>query len=213
MAAETNARWLPVAVSADILSGTVIPASLPTGPIAVWRSATGRLNANKDRCPHRGMRLSHGFVRGETLSCIYHGWRFGADGACRKIPAHPALVPPRTISCGPLPVAECNGTVWAAAKRPDHEPVAYDGYMALRSVVIAASCAAVETACQGARAHGAIKTRLGGHDTLLVMNGYAPNAVLVIVLVAETMPVAGRLAISTALEALRRTVETWGRAA
>ena len=65
--------------------------------LAVWRSASGRIAAWRDRCPHRGMRLSHGFVRGESLNCIYHGWTYGADGACRRIPAHPEVVPPATI--------------------------------------------------------------------------------------------------------------------
>ncbi len=33
--------------------------------------------------------LSHGFVRGETLSCIYHGWVYRQSGACSHIPPIP----------------------------------------------------------------------------------------------------------------------------
>ncbi|MGO7418409.1 Rieske 2Fe-2S domain-containing protein, partial [Rhizobium ruizarguesonis] len=49
-----------------------MPARTAAGSIALWSSASGRISASADRCPHRGMSLSHGFVRGETLSCIYH---------------------------------------------------------------------------------------------------------------------------------------------
>jgi len=57
--------------------------------LVVWRSASGVLSAWENRCPHRGMRLSHGFVRGESLACAYHGWHFECSGRCHYIPAHP----------------------------------------------------------------------------------------------------------------------------
>lgn len=213
MAAETDTRWIPIAVSADILDGTVIPARLPTGPIAVWRSASGRLYANGDRCPHRGMRLSRGFVRGETLSCIYHGWRFGTDGACQKIPAHPAVDPPKTINCGPLCVTEANGVVWGAAVQPSEPPVQFAGHEALRSLVIAASPDAVRAFSGAEPVKGALKMQLGGQDALVVMNPYGPDEVFVVVLVPAGLSVADRLAVSAAAEALRRSAEAMGVAA
>ncbi len=207
MAAKTDAQWVPVAVSADILAGTVVPARLPTGPIAVWRSATGNLYANGDRCPHRGMRLSHGFVRGETLSCIYHGWRFGTDGACQKIPAHPSVTPPKTINCGPLHVAETNGVVWAAAKEPAEPPQFYPGYEALRSLVIVSTPAAIAAATNATIIDGAIQTTLGGQDAVLLMSPQGPQEVFILVLARPNLNLADRLAVSSALEALRRSAE------
>lgn len=38
-------------------------------------------------CIHRGGSLSGGKVKGDCVQCPYHGWEFGADGACRKIPS------------------------------------------------------------------------------------------------------------------------------
>ena len=207
MADVTDAQWVPIAVSADILDGTVVPARLPTGPIAVWRTASGNLVANGDRCPHRGMRLSHGFVRGETLSCIYHGWRFGTDGACQKIPAHPAVAPPKAINCGSLPVVEANGVVWAASEKPSDQPLAFEGYDALRSLVIAASSDAIGTACHGEPWQGAIKVQFGGQVALLLKTVLGPCDVFVVVLVKTDLSVPERLAVSAAVEALRRTAE------
>ncbi|MEH6728896.1 MAG: Rieske 2Fe-2S domain-containing protein, partial [Hyphomicrobiales bacterium] len=97
---EVSAGWVPVALSADLPDGGVmraqIDAELPLD-LVVWRSRSGQVSAFDNRCPHRGMRLSFGFVRGERLSCIYHGWQYGQDGGCRHIPAHPDMTPPASI--------------------------------------------------------------------------------------------------------------------
>ena len=48
--------------------------------IVIWRSVSGEARAWENRCIHRGMRLSFGQVRGEQLSCRYHGWLFDLNG-------------------------------------------------------------------------------------------------------------------------------------
>jgi 5,5'-dehydrodivanillate O-demethylase len=40
-----------------------------------------------DRCPHRLTSFKHGLVDCEGIRCIYHGWKFAADGACLEMPA------------------------------------------------------------------------------------------------------------------------------
>ncbi|MEM6940090.1 MAG: Rieske 2Fe-2S domain-containing protein [Pseudomonadota bacterium] len=207
MQAEAAATWVPAAVGADVLDGTVVPAMLPTGPIAVWRTQSGRLSANADRCPHRGMRLSHGFVRGETLSCIYHGWRFGRDGGCQYIPAHPKVVPPKSINCGPLPVMEQNGVIWVASAQPPQDPQVFEGYTALRSLVIAAPARAVWEVSGGMWEADAIITTLQGLKSRLLLSPRGSDDVFVIALIEAGAPLAARIAASSALEALRRRAE------
>lgn len=150
------------------------------------------------------MRLSHGFVRGESLSCIYHGWRYGPDGACQHIPAHPGLVPPASINCGPRVVAERNGVVWAAAVQPSSEPPEIPGYEALRSLVVAGDVASF--AQRGAPAGEGIKIQLGSQRALLLVEPQGAE-VLVIALVDPGLSLSDRLAASAALETLRRDVE------
>lgn len=58
------------------------------------------------------MRLSHGFVRGERLACIYHGWQYDGSGACSYIPAHPKLEPPKTICVQHHVCRKQDETVW-----------------------------------------------------------------------------------------------------
>jgi 5,5'-dehydrodivanillate O-demethylase len=41
----------------------------------------------EERCPHRSASFIHGIVDCEGIRCIYHGWKFAADGTCLEQPA------------------------------------------------------------------------------------------------------------------------------
>jgi hypothetical protein len=58
------------------------------------------------------MRLSYGFVRGDSLACLYHGWEYAAASHCVRIPAHPDLEVPNTIKARRFAVAEAGGMIW-----------------------------------------------------------------------------------------------------
>jgi len=135
--------WFVVALSPDLPHGVAIPGKVDGQDIALWRSGSGKLRAWADRCPHRGMRLSHGFVRGETLACIYHGWRYGLDGGCIHIPAHPALDPPRTITARAFACHEADGVIRVSLTDEPAPPPALPGLVPLRTVEIAAPASRV----------------------------------------------------------------------
>ncbi|MEM1046544.1 MAG: Rieske (2Fe-2S) protein [Pseudomonadota bacterium] len=107
--------WEPVALADGLGPGGVLRAAVDGQDMVVWRGRTGNLHAWDNRCPHRGMRLSFGFVRGDRLACLYHGWQFGPDARCRYIPAHPDLEPPESITTTAFAIAECTGLVWVRA--------------------------------------------------------------------------------------------------
>ena len=50
-------------------------------------------------------------MRGDRLTCIYHGWEYGDDGACRKVPAHPEMIPPASLCANVYPVTEKHGMI------------------------------------------------------------------------------------------------------
>ncbi len=108
----SDAGWYPVALAAGIEPGTSAGTRLFGQELVIWRDAAGNSHVWEDRCPHRGMRLSFGFVRGDHIACLYHGWRFDAAGQCRFIPAHPGLDVPSTIKAKEFPTAERIGIVW-----------------------------------------------------------------------------------------------------
>lgn len=102
-----------VALSADVPAGEVHPVILDGVLLAVWRDQNNSVHLWEDRCPHRGMRLSFGFVQNDRLTCLYHGWEYDTDGACKRIPAHPELEPPETLCATTLEVAERWGMIFS----------------------------------------------------------------------------------------------------
>ncbi|MBB3609437.1 Rieske (2Fe-2S) protein [Rhizobium sp. BK602] len=110
-----EAGWVPVALSASIEPGTSAGAVVDGKEIVVWRDNSGKAHVWEDRCPHRGMRMSFGFVRGDHIACLYHGWQYDTAGQCRYIPAHPTLEVPQTIKVPTCSAEEKYGIVWATA--------------------------------------------------------------------------------------------------
>lgn len=208
MSPSKNNPWIAVALSADVPKATVVPAWLPSGQIALWRSQSGVLAASSDRCPHRGMRLSYGFVRGEALSCIYHGWSYGNDGRCQRIPAHPGLVPPETINLKNHLVRECDGIIWVADAQPGAEPPAFGAHTPLRSIVVAAGVDTVQTAADAkVMENGVLSCTLAGEAVSLLVVAKSADETLVHILVEKNTSSDCRIMVSKALEILRRKAE------
>ena len=108
----TLAGWYPLVLSRDIAAGTSAGVRVAGQEFVVWRDTGGNAHIWEDRCPHRGMKLSFGFVRGDYIACLYHGWRYDGRGQCTYIPAHPDLEVPETIKVPRYQVAEVAGIIW-----------------------------------------------------------------------------------------------------
>jgi nitrite reductase/ring-hydroxylating ferredoxin subunit len=203
--------WTPVALSQDIPAGAATPAQLGENDLVVWRTASGRINAWSDRCPHRGMRLSHGFVRGEFLSCIYHGWRYGDGGQCHKIPAHPDLTPPDAIKVPVFVAVEVSGVVWVAETGvvPDDAPVACPGFAPFRSLRL--DCAA--DVLSAALGDTASPVRLGPCEVVALVQPLTEASCNLHLLAPEEAELAVLDQLSTAAEALRNRLEAQERVA
>ena len=103
--------WTPIALSRDVPAGTTRGVIVDGTELVIWRR-DGAAHVWEDRCPHRGMRLSLGFVRDNSLNCLYHGWQYGASASCIRIPAHPDLTVPPTIRANAYETTEAGGLVW-----------------------------------------------------------------------------------------------------
>ena len=132
-----------VALARDVPAGTSIGVRVHGVEYVVWRDHSGIARIWEDRCPHRGMKLSLGFVRGDRIACLYHGWEYGAGGRCLKIPAHPDLPVPDTIHVATFQAAERRGMIWLglaeAPQWPDERPLT-----PVRSLMIDAPVAQVD---------------------------------------------------------------------
>lgn len=194
----------PVALSRDLLPGRVQRAIAGDHDIALWRSASGRPAAWANRCPHRGMRLSHGFVRGETLACIYHGWQYGSEGTCTRMPAHPGLEPPATIRAAAFDLAEMGGVIWVATEGYARPPEMPEGLQPLRSLTFRCDLATLAWAC------GMAPDRLlylPEHPSLVIAPNPVGDGLTEAHVLTAPLPPEDRIAAMYRTESLRRRAE------
>lgn len=78
-------RWY-VAAWGDELGEGLLRRWILGVPVVMYRTADGRPVALNDRCTHRRYPLSRGRRVGDCVECGYHGFTFGPDGACVKVP-------------------------------------------------------------------------------------------------------------------------------
>ncbi|HTO01199.1 MAG TPA: SRPBCC family protein [Microthrixaceae bacterium] len=107
--------------------GDIVARNVAGVPVVATRDSDGTLRAFLNSCTHRGMALCDGIDNSRRLTCPYHGWSFGLDGALVGIPQRdrfPGLDP---VDSGlqPLPISEQKGLVLVGL-RPD---VVVDGYL------------------------------------------------------------------------------------
>ncbi len=110
-------HWYPVAI-AETLGEQPMAVTLLDYPLVLWR-ADGLVHAARDLCSHRGVPLSRGWVEDGLIVCPYHGLRYAADGRCRKIPAHPEIVPSPRFQLPVFPVVERYGLIWTSLAGTD----------------------------------------------------------------------------------------------
>ncbi len=113
--------WHPVAFAHDIADAPV-KARLLDVDLVVYRTTDG-IAVARDICPHRGTRLSAGWMDGDTLVCPMHGLCFDHAGQCTKIPSigdPNARIPPK-LRLQSLLTEERYGIVWAClSDEPAH---------------------------------------------------------------------------------------------
>jgi len=104
-----------VAATSDELSGRPLPRQMLGRDFVLYRDASGQPVCLSDVCPHRGGRLSRGDCDGNgRIGCPFHGWRFDAEGRCRRIPsqADPDGDIPPAARVDSYPAVERYGLVW-----------------------------------------------------------------------------------------------------
>jgi phenylpropionate dioxygenase-like ring-hydroxylating dioxygenase large terminal subunit len=79
--------WYIVAESHELPAGVVLSRTVLGEWLAVFRDEAGVATALRDRCMHRGARLSRGTVERGCLRCPYHGWQYRGDGSVADVPA------------------------------------------------------------------------------------------------------------------------------
>jgi phenylpropionate dioxygenase-like ring-hydroxylating dioxygenase large terminal subunit len=81
--------WTVVGLADELRPNKALPLLIAGERVVLFRDSDGAPVGLIDRCPHRGVALSLGCVERGEIQCPFHGWRFGRDGANRRIPWNP----------------------------------------------------------------------------------------------------------------------------
>ncbi|MDP7270885.1 MAG: Rieske (2Fe-2S) protein, partial [Gammaproteobacteria bacterium] len=78
--------WYPIAQSENVVKYEPHQTQVLGQQLVAFRDSKGKAHVLSDVCIHRGGALGKGWVRENSVVCPYHGWQFGGDGKCNKIP-------------------------------------------------------------------------------------------------------------------------------
>ena len=115
MGALIRQYWIPVVQSRELTPGGRVKRVMLLGErLVAYRGKSGRAGLIGEFCPHRLASLYFGRVEEDGMRCVYHGWKFGADGQCVEMPSEPPesnfAAKVRHVA---YPCEERGGIVWA----------------------------------------------------------------------------------------------------
>src|SRR5438067_9250065 len=108
--------WMPFLPSTELPEPDAPPRKvrLLGEDLVAFRDTRGEVGLIAANCPHRGASLFFGRNEECGIRCVYHGWKFDADGNCVDMPNEPAESDFRTkVKAIAYPTQERGGIVWA----------------------------------------------------------------------------------------------------
>ncbi len=104
--------WHPVAVGRKLAPGTAQALRILGEDLTLYRSASGTPHLIGGACAHRRSVLHTGWIEGEEIRCMYHGWRYDGTGQCTQRPAERDTGTPNVRIAG-YPLHEYCGLIFA----------------------------------------------------------------------------------------------------
>ena len=81
--------------------------------LIAFRDCSGRVGVMDHRCPHRCASLFLGRNEENGIRCVYHGWKYDAEGNCVDMPnVHRSAISRTGSRPRPIKTVERNGLVW-----------------------------------------------------------------------------------------------------
>lgn len=105
--------WYPIVLGKDLPADKPVRATVFGLPFVAFRDAEGKASVIADTCVHRGGALSKGWVKDGNVVCPYHGWAYGGDGRCTKVPSLGDQKIPARAKVDAYPTEEKYGVVFA----------------------------------------------------------------------------------------------------
>lgn len=102
--------WYVSAWPHEVAQDKILARKICGESMVMFRDAKGVPTALEDRCCHREMPLSKGWLEGDAVRCGYHGLLFNAEGACVECPMQEKI--PSDAKVRKYPVVERHGWIW-----------------------------------------------------------------------------------------------------
>ena len=104
--------WQPVFRACDLAPGQAVPLRILDERFTLYRGTSGTPHLVDFACAHRGTQLSTGWVEDDCIRCLYHGWRYDADGRCVEQPGEAESFAGK-VQLRTYPVEEYLGLIFA----------------------------------------------------------------------------------------------------
>ncbi|MCK9512486.1 MAG: Rieske 2Fe-2S domain-containing protein [Pigmentiphaga sp.] len=116
--------WMPALMSSEVKAdGDPVRLMILGEKLVAFRDTHGRVGIMDHRCPHRCASLFLGRNEEGGLRCVYHGWKFDADGHCVDMPnVAPHQDFKSRVHAKAYRTAERNGLVWVYMGRHQASP-------------------------------------------------------------------------------------------
>jgi phthalate 4,5-dioxygenase oxygenase subunit len=117
--------WLPVIVPEQLAERDGEPARVRIlgEDLVAFRDTNGQIGIINAFCPHRRAPLFFGRNEECGLRCVYHGWKFNAEGTCVDMPSEPPESDFKDrIQIKSYPAREWGGAIWVYMGPRDAQP-------------------------------------------------------------------------------------------
>lgn len=116
--------WMPICASSQLPGPDAAPlrCRLLGESFVAFRDTAGNVGVLDELCMHRRVSLALGRVEGGGIRCLYHGWKFAADGTIMETPNHCDERFRNRLKAPSYPVREAGGLVWTYIGPKEQEP-------------------------------------------------------------------------------------------
>jgi phthalate 4,5-dioxygenase len=116
--------WVPAGLSSDLVGPDCDPmrTTMLSEDYVMFRDSAGKVALMRERCCHRGASLMLGRVEDGGIRCIYHGWKFAANGAILDMPNCQDEKFKTRYRQPAYPVREVGGIIWTYLGPAELEP-------------------------------------------------------------------------------------------
>ena len=118
--------WIPALLAWELPEpdGPPVRVRLLGEDLIAFRDTQSRVGLLDELCPHRRASLFFGRNEECGLRCVYHGWKFDAEGRCVDMMNEPDAESFRQkIFTTAYPTLEVGGVIWAYLGPPERRPV------------------------------------------------------------------------------------------